>query len=210
MKQGLAIALALAMGSAQAQGTDSTDLSQVEVPPAVRAGQAAKITIRAGSNPPRWCGLQVDFGDGQTHSVRVGPDIFFPVTLDVTYPRPGDYTIRASGTRITTRMPCAGVVTANVRVAAAPVAAPAATAAPAQCPETVTLANASGETVSFGLAQMVRDAGGLASAREQVSRRIIEAQDRALDDKLAAAERDNAKRFSTTLKSLREHLANCR
>lgn len=199
-----------------AQKEGLTEIQAVAVPPSVPAGKPLKVTIDSGRSPSTWCGFKVDFGDGDIRHVKIsnfGSDkVEFPVTLEKTYKAGGAFEIKVAGIKVTTHPPCPGSTSGRVQVVApTPVRTPVAgdDAVAARCPEVVPIRNASGETVSFGLAQMVRDAGGLVASREQVARRIIEAQDKALDDKLPAADRDAAKRYSDTLKSVREHLNRC-
>lgn len=212
--QAIAALLLLMTAAATAQsGSETTDMQSIDVPRGVQAGQPVTLTIRSGANPSQWCGVRVNFGDGETRDIKIDTNNKqFPLLLEKTYKTAGQFDIKAAGARVTTRPPCPGSVSARIQVNAVAVAAapaPVAQALPAQCADAVPIRNASGETVSFGLRQMVRDAGGLVAAREQVARRIIETQDKALDDKLPAADRDAAKRFAETLKSVRDHLARC-
>ena len=56
---------------------------------------------------------------------------------------------------------------------------------------------------------MVIDAGGIRPAREQVSQRLMDTQEKALNEQLPASERENAKLFAASLRILRDVLAKC-
>ena len=197
---------------AQQIGLD--EIKSVDAPVGAAVGKPVKFTVRAGSMPSNWCGFKVDFGDGDVRHVKVSNlggagDHLFPVALEKTFQRAGTFDVKVEGIRVTTRPPCPGGASARIQVSApsAPAALPTASL---RCPEPVPVRNASGEVVNFGLAQLVRDAGGVPAAREQVTRRIIDAQDKALDDKLPDDGRLAARRFADSLKTVRDQLEACK
>ncbi|GEM_PF-4250701 len=208
---GLLAALAWAApAAAQAQ---TSPISAIEVPANALAGNAVAIVIRAGPNPSRWCGFRIDFGDGDGRDIKVDGDQPFPITLSRSYARPGQYTVDVVGKRVTTHSPCDGKLSAKLTVIEPVVAVltpPPAPRADAACPETVQIRNAAGQDVSFGLRQMVLDAGGVQQAGAQVDKRIIETQDRALADGTPADEVTRSKQFIASLKSLKDKLQLCR
>jgi hypothetical protein len=203
-----AIALSVTPAFAQQPDNAETSLSAVKAPAQVMVGQATPVTIESGNRAPRWCGLVIDFGDGDVKQFKIGSGSVFPVTASKTYQQPGNYTIKAFGRRITTHSACSGEVTAQISVGN-PVQARAPAGVSNNCPQTVNIRNAAGAEVPFGLRQMVADAGGIQPARDQVAKRLMDTQEKALDDKLPVAERENAKQFAVSLRTLREVLSRC-
>lgn len=132
MKYALGFALAFASTLALAQ---SGGIGAIKVEPSpVRAGQEVKITISAEGEAPAFCGMEVNFGDGsEKRKVKIGSEHHkFPVTLTKTYDKPGTYTIKADGQKITTHLKCLGKTTTQLVVEAPPAAA---TRATPSCPE---------------------------------------------------------------------------
>ena len=125
-------------GAALAQGNG---IGAIRIDPATaKAGQEVKITVDAQGEAPSFCGLAIDFGDGDTRDVKIAHDAEkFPVTVTKTYAKAGTYTVKAYGRKITTHFPCNGKAEATLTVAAAKGAA-AAGAAPAAGAAAVTAA----------------------------------------------------------------------
>ena len=67
------------------------------------------ITFQATGNPP-WCGLLVEWGDGEKQNVRVGDDNFktSPITLTHKYATAGNFNTMVRGLK--TAQACGGVV----------------------------------------------------------------------------------------------------
>lgn len=109
-------------------------ITEIKVEPA-SAGAASKITIH-GSADQNFCGMRVEFGDGDGDNVKINKDEgIFPRTLIHTYKKPGSYTVTATGKKVTTHFPCLGAATATVSVGGKGVTAPAAAAtSEASCP----------------------------------------------------------------------------
>lgn len=202
----LALLLAALPVLAAAQGGGESPMSAIKAPATAAPGQSVSMVIEAGPSSSRWCGLVVDFGDGEVREIKINPRRLFPLTVEKTYQQPGRYTVRASGKQLTSHIACLGSPSTQIAVGGG---APAAAAASSTCPETVTIRNTAGEDVPFGLRRMVVDAGGAQRAREQVNQRLMDVQAKALDDAAPAAERENAKQFAYSLRIVRDHLAKC-
>lgn len=130
----LVLTLASTLAFAQQGGIGAV---KVEPSPA-RAGQEVKITISAEGEAPTFCGMVVHFDDGgESRNIKIASgESAFPVSISKTYAKPGTYSIKAEGKKITTHFPCVGTATAKLVVEGAP--APA-TAKPATgvaiCPD---------------------------------------------------------------------------
>lgn len=100
-------------------------IGAVKVDPSpARAGQEVKITIAAEGEAPSYCGMVVHFDDGDSRNIKIDSnESKFPVTISKTYAKPGTYSIKAEGKKVTTHFPCLGVAKALLVVEAAPVAA---------------------------------------------------------------------------------------
>ena len=115
MKYAPGFAFAFAFASTLAFA-ESGGIGAIKVEPSpVRAGQEARITISAEGDAPEFCGMEVNFGDGsEKRKVKIGSGHQkFPVTLTKTFNKPGTYTIKADGQKITTHLKCAGKATTN-------------------------------------------------------------------------------------------------
>jgi hypothetical protein len=148
MKYRLSLALAFASTLAFAQ---QSGIGAVTVDPSpARAGQEVKITISAAGEAPAFCGMVVHFDDGsESRNIKVdGKETKFPVTIAKTYAKPGSYSIKAEGKKITTHLSCVGTATTKLVVAADPAAA-AATPAAAVCPEGYRMIGKVGKAGSF-------------------------------------------------------------
>ena len=129
------------LGLACAQGIGAVSL---DASPAT-ANQPVKITIRAEGGLTA-CGLEVTLGDGNVRSVRAEE---FPVTLEHTYAKSGDFNISVSGrflARGLRSLPaCPGQKTARITVQENLAAATGSTLAP--CPTSGVRSNCQGEIV---------------------------------------------------------------
>ncbi len=120
-------------------------------PGTVKAGQEVKITINAEGETPTFCGLGIEYGDGTTDEFKIDQsNKQFPVTVSKRYAKAGSYTVKASGKKVTTHLPCMGKAEAKVTVEAAAAApAPAAKAAGHACPEGYALKGKAGKAGDF-------------------------------------------------------------
>lgn len=134
MKYPLSLALCLASTLACAQ-QGGIGAVKIEPNPA-RAGQEVKITISAEGEASQFCGMVVHFDDGsESRNVKIdSSEAKFPVSFGKTFAKPGTYSIKAEGKKITTHFPCVGAATTKLVVEAAPAAAKAAAVA-AVCPD---------------------------------------------------------------------------
>lgn len=84
------------------------------------AGTAVTIRIDAGFDPPKYCGMVIHFGTGETQNVKIDSDVAqFPVTLSHTYSAPGSYKVVAEGRTVTSHFPCVGRAETNLTIGAA-------------------------------------------------------------------------------------------
>jgi hypothetical protein len=128
---GLAAAGLLALGGAAHAGK----VNSVKVEPAsIVAGSQAKVTVDGEDEGV--CGLRVEYGNGEVDVTKMNKDKDnFPRSFMHTYNSPGTYTLVAKGGRDGSTLGCSGNATTTLTVTAPPpVAAPAATMAPA-CPD---------------------------------------------------------------------------
>lgn len=114
-------------------------ISGVRVDPAApEAGKPVKIVIEGQASN---CGLYVDYGDGYSDNIKIGDrEGTLPRELTHAYAKPGHYTLKVVGKKITTRLPCDGSAQASLTVAGKPAVAATApsasgAAATATCPE---------------------------------------------------------------------------
>ena len=149
MKYAPGFAFAFAFASTLAFA-ESGGIGAIKVEPSpVRAGQEVRITISAEGGAPEFCGMEVNFGDGsEKRKVKIGSGHQkFPVTLTKTFNKPGTYTIKADGQKITTHLKCAGKATTQLVVEAAPAAAKPAAAA--ECPQGYKMTGKAGKAGDF-------------------------------------------------------------
>lgn len=137
----LAVLLSLALGSAHADGIGSITVS----PATAKAGQEVRITVTAEGDGTQFCGLRIEFGDGENSDIKISSsEKQFPVTVGKTYAKPGSYLIKARGKTVTTHARCPGSAEATVTVAGA-----ASAAAGPTCPEGYTLQDKAGKAGNF-------------------------------------------------------------
>lgn len=143
----LAVLLSLAFSTAHADGISSVTID----PATAKAGQEVKITVTAEGDGTQFCGLRIEFGDGENSDIKIASsEKQFPVTVSKTYAKPGNYTVKARGKTVTTHARCPGSAEATITVAAA--AAAAASAAPTSgptCPEGYALQGKPGKAGDF-------------------------------------------------------------
>lgn len=123
-------------------------IGSVKIEPAsAKVGQEVKITVNADGESPAFCGMALDFGDGDVRDIKVEKEKGgLPLTESKTYAKPGSYTVKAFGKKVTTHLPCGGKAEAGLTVAAA--AAPAKAAGPA-CPEGYRMQGKAGKAGDF-------------------------------------------------------------
>lgn len=126
----LAIGISFAGTAIAAGGIGSVKIE----PAAAKAGQEVKVTVAAEGEAPGFCGLAIDFGDGDSRDIKIDSgEAKFPLTIAKTYAKAGNYSVKAYGKKITTHFACSGKAEAALTVAA-PAPAPAATAAAPAAP----------------------------------------------------------------------------
>lgn len=145
MKRFLVSSLALVAGAAfAADGSLSTLKFD---PPVAKAGQAVKITVGVDGDSPNFCGLVVHFDDGTESAIKIdGRENKLPLTISKTFAKPGSYSIKAEGRKITTHFPCVGSV--EQRLTVEPASGMAASPA-ANCPEGYKLKGKPGKAGDF-------------------------------------------------------------
>jgi len=123
-----------------------------------KVGQALSVTVNHDGEAPAFCGMALDFGDGEVRDLKVEThNGGLPRTESKTYAKPGSYTVKAYGKKVTSHLPCLGKAEAGLSVeAVAPTAqvAPAAQAAPAKaagpvCPEGYKMQGKAGKAGDF-------------------------------------------------------------
>jgi hypothetical protein len=95
--------------------------------------------------------MVVHFDDGsESRNVKIdSQEGKFPVSFSKTFAKPGTYSIKAEGKKITTHFPCTGAATVKLVVEAAPAAAKPAAPATAMCPDGYKLIGAPGKAGDF-------------------------------------------------------------
>lgn len=143
MKYPLSLVLGLVSMAALAQQGRIGEI-KMEPNPA-KVGQEVKITVTADGEAPTFCGLVVHFDDGgESRQVKIdGNEGKFPVTITKTYTKPGSYSIKAEGRKITTHFPCVGNAVARLVVEGS------ATKAAPGCPEGYKMAGKVGKASDF-------------------------------------------------------------
>ncbi len=147
MKSILGIVLAVSSGLVLAQ---SGGIGALKFDPSpAEAGKEVKITISAEGEASNNCGMVVHFDDGsESRNIKIdGRENKFPVTIAKTYAKPGTYSIKAEGKKVTTHLPCVGKAEAKLTVEGA--AAPAKAAGPS-CPEGWKMIGKPGKAGNFG------------------------------------------------------------
>ena len=125
-----------------------SEINAVKIEPAAPlANQAVKVTVAAEGDQQDYCGLRIDFGDGEVREIKMGDnDEKFPITVDKTYAKPGTYVVKTRGTTIKMRSRCQGKAEAAVTVVA-PAASTASSATP--CPADYKLKGKVGKSGDF-------------------------------------------------------------
>lgn len=157
MKRALAALLVLASTAVLAQQGGPLSTLKFD-PPAPKAGQEVKITVGTDGEPPSMCGLVVHFDDGtESRQFKInGSDNKLPLTFGKVFAKPGSYSIKAEGRKITSHFPCVGVAQQTLKVdavpapaAAAPESKAAAKPAGPACPEGYALKGKAGKAGDF-------------------------------------------------------------
>jgi hypothetical protein len=138
-------AIAFGIGLAATSGLALAQISSVTANPTpAKTGQPVNITVDADGAGASNCGLIVHFDDGsESRQVKIdGQQQKFPVTIPKTYAKPGTYSIRAEGKKITTHLGCTGRVDLKLVVEGA-------AAATGPCPEKWKQAGKTGKAGDF-------------------------------------------------------------
>lgn len=142
----LAVFLTLAFSVAHAEGISSVKIDSSSA----KAGQEVKITVTAEGDGIQFCGLRIEFGDGENSDIKIASsEKQFPVTVSKTYAKPGNYTIKARGKTVTTHARCPGSAEATISIAAATALLGAAPITGPTCPEGYALQGKPGKAGDF-------------------------------------------------------------
>ena len=93
------------------------EIKKLEAPATGKAGEAVNITVSA-TEGSAWCGLLLEYGDGNTDQIKINDENKFPVTVSHTYAKGGKYTIKASGVDITTHKNCKSDASSKIVISA--------------------------------------------------------------------------------------------
>lgn len=128
--------------------TQPGNINAVKIEPVTaQINQPVKITVTTEGEPQTNCGLRINFGDGEVREIKIASDHSqFPVTVNKTYTKAGNFVVKARGTTINMRGRCQGEAETKVTVAAA---TPVPTAASANCPEGYKLKGKVGKAGDF-------------------------------------------------------------
>jgi hypothetical protein len=88
-------ALASAASCALAQNITQLEAMQTRIP----QGSQATVLVEFKADKSPWCGLNINWGNGEEQDLRIGDDDkkTTPLTLTRTYPSPGVYTVVPKG-----------------------------------------------------------------------------------------------------------------
>lgn len=195
---------------AQSQGA----LTAVQVAPGSKT--VSFVVTGTGDESESWCGVRLDYGDGNGIDIKVEKSEPFPKRLQYTYPASGSYVATVVGKRVTTHPPC--VISAQTKVSL-DVSVNASAGGQsnqfsqlqtANCPNQVVVKAANGQNVTFNLQDLILQSGGVAAAREQVAQKIIESLLKALDEKTGVNDRKTARAYAQSLIQVRDQLAACK
>lgn len=92
-----------------ATGFAAEGITGIKTDPATaKVGQPVKIIV-SGDPDQKFCGMRVEFGDGDQADVKIdGDEGLFPRTITRSYSKAGNFTVSAKGRRVTTHFPCGG------------------------------------------------------------------------------------------------------
>jgi hypothetical protein len=144
------LAVTVAFGcSGYALAQQGGPINSVTVSPSpAKVGQAVTVTINTDGEPPKYCGLRVEYGDSSEDFKIDQNNKQFPVVVTHTFGTPGTYTIKARGKTVTTHARCQGEAQSTIVIeAAAP--AVAAVAGPLSCPDGYKLKGKVGKAGDF-------------------------------------------------------------
>lgn len=98
---------------------DLPEIGGIDLPSTAIAGDSVRMTIKATKDGTSACGLSIDFGDGTNQQFKVNVEnTKMPISVDHAYKKPGKYTVKASGKKITTHHSCKGNSSAIITVSA--------------------------------------------------------------------------------------------
>lgn len=141
-------AVVLSLSFAAPTYADGINSVRVE-PSSAQAGQEVKITVAAEGDGTQFCGLRIEFGDGENTDIKIASsEKQFPVTVSKIYAKPGNYTVKARGKTVTTHARCPGSAETTVTIAAAAASSVAPAAGPS-CPEGYALQGKPGKAGDF-------------------------------------------------------------
>lgn len=100
------------MSSSQAQ-----TVTRLAMKDRIPAGAQVQLSVEFQPSGNNWCGLNIDWGNGERRDIRLGDDDFktSPAVLRYTYPNPGNYVIVAKGTFLRRGLKSAGECTVAAR-----------------------------------------------------------------------------------------------
>jgi len=104
------VALTSYSSFAQNSASDSAEVKAANIS-GKNVGVGAPVTVLLEFNVPQpWCGLEIQWGDGEDNTVRVGHEKnnTFPLQLTHAYKAPGQFTIKIVGKQITRGLKSAG------------------------------------------------------------------------------------------------------
>lgn len=89
-------------------------------PKSVAVGQAVTITIMGDDLENSLCALRLEFGDGSAEGRQMdwGKNHRFPLVVQTTYAKPGQYKVKVRGVKSGKALNCLGTAHATVQVVA--------------------------------------------------------------------------------------------
>jgi hypothetical protein len=98
---------------------DLPEIGSIDMATTAKAGDSVQITIKASKDGTSVCGLVVNFGDGSNQEFKVNAEnVKLPISVEHSYKKPGKYTVKANGKKVTTHHSCKGSVSATIAVSA--------------------------------------------------------------------------------------------
>lgn len=109
LMSGAALAL---MSTAQAQ-----TVTRLAMKDRIPVGTQVQLAVEFQPSGNNWCGLNIDWGNGDRRDIRLGDDEFksSPAILRYAYSNPGNYVIVAKGTFLRRGLKSAGECTVSAR-----------------------------------------------------------------------------------------------
>lgn len=112
-------------------------IEKLTLTPATGAKVGDKITAQidfADGGSEGLCGVELEFGDGRRDTFKIKPETKLPIIVEHTYKTAGEPKVRAAGNRVENALSCNGKQIVMYKVAPAPAAAAATSAATGTCP----------------------------------------------------------------------------